>query len=88
VTRTFYPDYLVSFKNDTIGIFDTKLGLTAKDATQKAKALQRYFNEFYGNGEKGLFGGILVEQKGNWMLNRAVTYVFNPKDFGEWAFLD
>lgn len=89
VTRTFYPDYLVKLKNGTLGIFDTKDGSTAEAAKHRAEALQRYFREFDGNGEKGLFGGILVEREsGVWMLNQQSEYVFNPKDWTGWDFLE
>jgi len=89
VARTFYPDYLVRFKNGIIGIFDTKDGMTAKDAGLKAEALQRHFKEFDGNGENGLWGGILVERSsGVWMLNQAVAYRFDGKDWSGWEFLE
>ncbi len=89
VTRTFYPDYLVRFKNGSIGIFDTKDGMTAKDAGLRSEALQRYFKEYGGNGEKGLWGGILVERtSGVWMLNQSEAYRFDGKDWSSWVFLE
>ena len=35
--RAFYVDFIVQFKDGSIGLFDTKSGITAKDAGQKLK---------------------------------------------------
>jgi len=60
--RAFYPDYVVLFKNGSVGIFDTKAGFTATSAETKAKsdALQVYIKK---NKELNLFGGIVVLDK-------------------------
>jgi len=39
--RVFYPDFIIR-KDDKIFIFDTKSGFTAREATEKAKALYAY----------------------------------------------
>ncbi len=89
-TRTFYPDYLVQFQNGKLGIFDTKSGNTAKDATQKANSLQQYIQA--QNAEKNstkLFGGIVVKDKAeNWRLNQSLDYQYDRNNFSEsWSFL-
>lgn len=44
VLRSFYPDYIVQFKDGTIGIYDTKSGMTATSAetATKSDSLQAY----------------------------------------------
>ncbi|CAI2189204.1 20092_t:CDS:2 [Funneliformis geosporum] len=61
---TFYPDFIVYYKDNRIGIFDPKEGQTAKsnDTKLKAEALQKYIKE---NKEKRLFGGIVKSDKEN-----------------------
>jgi type III restriction enzyme len=45
--KTFYPDFIVKYKDGRIGIFDTKMGGTAKseDTKLKANALAKYVEE-------------------------------------------
>jgi hypothetical protein len=40
--RTFYVDFIVIFKDDSIGLFDTKSGFTTKEAGPRAEGLQKY----------------------------------------------
>ena len=85
--HTFYPDYIVQFINGRTGIFDTKDGITAKDATYKAEALQKYI-ETENNEGKNLFGGIIIIDNNQFRLNEADIYRYNPKELGDdWLFL-
>ena len=61
---TFYPDFIVGYKNAKTGIFDTQEGQTAisEDTKLKAKALQRYIKDQNKKGHN-LFGGIVVPDK-------------------------
>jgi len=70
----FYPDWIILFKDGTIGIFDTKKGRTAtdKETVDKADALQNKFKEF---GKKYV-GGIVIEEAGVWYYNDSPTYLF------------
>ena len=64
----FYPDYIIKFKDGTIGIFDTKSGFTAEDknAEQKANALQKYLREHI---DLKLWGGFVIPGKnGTWQI--------------------
>ena len=76
-SATFYPDFIVHYKDGKTGIFDTKGGQTATSAeTQlKAEALQGYINK---NISKKLFGGIVKSDKENklWKLNQDQKYDF------------
>jgi type III restriction enzyme len=74
---TFYPDFIVSYKDGKIGIFDTKAGQTATstDTKLKAEALQAYIKE---SKDKNLFGGIAISDKQykNWRINQDQKYDF------------
>ncbi|MEM0230593.1 MAG: hypothetical protein QXT20_00090 [Candidatus Woesearchaeota archaeon] len=54
----------MKFKDGRIGLFDTKEGMTAKDAKAKAEALQRYMKEQNEKG-KNLVGGIITVKRSN-----------------------
>lgn len=80
---TFYPDFIVYYKDNKIGIFDTKKGRTETEkATElKAVALQKYIKE---SKDKKLFGGILkpTDTKNTiWQINNSTDYK------GEWKAL-
>jgi len=79
---TFYPDFIVSYKNDKIGIFDTKAGqtTTSTDTKLKAEALQVYIKE---NKVKNLFGGILIsdEEYKNWKISQDQKYDFESNNW-------
>ncbi len=86
----FYPDWIVLFKNGTVGIFDTKKGRTAtdNDTVDKAEALQKKLKEF---GKKYI-GGIIIEEAGIWYYNDSPTYTFKEgqsvNDGKEWKPLE
>jgi len=77
--RSFYVDFIVLFKDNSIGFFDTKEGFTAEKgkARLKAKALQKYVREQSKNGKK-LFGGLVIDLEGVWMYNDSPKYKYNP----------
>jgi type III restriction enzyme len=57
----FYVDWIVKYKNGKIGLFDTKAGITAETAKEKAEGLAKYIKEENKKGKK-LFGGIVIER--------------------------
>ena len=64
--RAFYPDFIIQFRDGTIGIFETKSGFTAgEDAKERAESLQRYIKAQKKKGKK-LIGGIAINQNGSW----------------------
>ncbi len=81
----FYPDYIVRFKDGTIGIYDTKSGFTAKDAKSKAEALARYIKAQNKKGKK-LVGGIAQPLLHAWYYSDAGTY--DSSDKNQWKLLD
>ncbi len=62
--RSFYPDYIVLFKDGTIGIYDTKSGFTAesKETEAKSEALNKYVKALRSQGRK-VVGEIIVYKK-------------------------
>src|SRR3990172_11474316 len=62
--QTFYVDFIVKFKDERIGLFDTKSGWTAKDAGPRSNGLQKYIKEQNSEGKK-LFGGIVIPKSGS-----------------------
>lgn len=82
----FYVDWIVKFKDDRIGLFDTKEGITAKTAKPKAEGLAKYIKEQNKKGKK-LFGGIVVRKDNSWRYNDREVYEYNEKDLSGWNFL-
>lgn len=73
IMRAFYPDFIVCYKNGSIGIYDTKSGITAEMNETKAKsnALQSYIGK---HTNKKLKGGIIQSTP-------AGMFVFEGKDY-------
>ena len=86
---TFYPDFIIQFKDGTIGIFDTKSGRTAEteDAGPRADGLQKYIKEQNKKG-KNLWGGIAIFVNGTWRYNDKEKYEYNPNDLSSWTVLE
>ena len=67
IERAFYVDFIVKFKDGTIGLFDTKSGMTAKDAGSRAEGLYKYLKV---NKSKKVWGGIVIESHGSWRYKK------------------
>jgi type III restriction enzyme len=87
--KTFQPDFLVMFKNGTLGIFDTKAsGYNESDNKIKAEALQKYIKEENKRKKKNLLlGGIVIKEGGHFRINSDEKYqpfegVIGAKDEG------
>jgi type III restriction enzyme len=85
--QAFYPDFIVQLKDDTIGIFETKGGMTAKDAKERAEALQKYIKMQNKKGKK-LFGGIAIYVNGSWRYNDNEKYEYSPNNLSSWKVLE
>ncbi len=87
VIHTFYPDYLVQLNDGRIGIFETKdQGDQDGGGYTKAKseALQKYIKE---HGKKRLFGGIVIQSSGSWLINQQDFYDWEKclrNDWSDW----
>ena len=85
--KPFYVDFIVLTKDGRIGLFDTKAGMTAKDAGGRAEGLAKYIKQQNKKGKK-FYGGIVIPYKGSWRLNQKEKYVYDEKDLGKkWDFL-
>lgn len=67
----FYVDFIVCMKDGSIGLFDTKSGITLKVAGSKIDGLNKYIQEQNKKG-KYLFGGVVSNTdsrsyKGRWV---------------------
>ena len=79
VRRAFYPDYVIKYKDGSVGIYDTKAGFTADNehVRQKANALQAFIQE---HANLNLKGGIINVKNNNFYLQDSSDYDEN----GEW----
>jgi type III restriction enzyme len=84
---TFYPDFIIQFKDGTMGILDTKSGMTAKDAKERAEGLQKYIKE-QNKKRKKIWGGIAIFVNGTWRYNDNKKYEYNPKNLSNWKVLE
>ena len=76
----FYPDYIIRFKDGSIGIYDTKSGFTADNehVRQKAEALQRFIRD---HADMNLKGGIINVKNNGFYLQDTLEYDAD----GEWV---
>lgn len=86
ISRSFYVDWIVKFEDGRIGLFDTKKGITAKEAKERAEGLSLYIHEENKSG-KNLVGGIVIEERGSWLYNDNEVYEYNPNDLSSWKFV-
>ncbi len=85
--KPFYIDFIVLFNDGGIGLFDTKGGIYAKTAKERAEGLAEYIAAENKGGKK-LFGGIVLKDKNSWRYNDNKTYSYDPNDLKDWKFLD
>lgn len=83
IERAFYVDFIVQFTDGSIGLFDTKSGMTAKDAGPRAEGLQKYLKK-----NKNVWGGIAIYVNGTWRYNDKEKYEYNPNDLSSWKILE
>ena len=72
---TFQPDFIVKFKDGSIGIFDTKAGkgFNENDNEIKSNALYKYISEERFNG-KNIIGGLVIKENGKFKYYQQATY--------------
>jgi len=84
--NAFYVDFIIQFEDGSIGLFDTKGGITAKDAKGRAEGLQRYIKEQNKKG-KNLWGGIAIFVNGSWRYNDNEVYTYDENNLSDWKLL-
>lgn len=79
--HSFYPDYIVCYKDKKIGIYDTKSGFTAEsdETVAKSDALQDYILK---NKGKNLTGGIIVTKPSGMFVYKGKKYNKNTTTKG------
>tara|TARA_Y100000310_G_scaffold334442_1_gene414220 strand:+ start:2071 stop:4257 length:2187 start_codon:yes stop_codon:yes gene_type:complete len=85
VERAFYVDFVVKFKDGSIGLFDTKSGTIDKNIENKSMNLQKYIKK---NKNKKVWGGIVIESHGSWRYNDEEKFEYNPNDLSSWKVLE
>lgn len=86
--KPFYVDFVIKFKDGSIGLFDTKSGNTIKDAREKSDGLQEYVKK-----HKNISGGIVANTNsrnfsGRWIFYKGRGAELNPDDFSNWKLLE
>jgi len=84
--KPFYLDFVVMLNDGRIGLFDTKGGIYAKTAKERAEGLAEYIAVEKKKG-KNLIGGIVLKDKNSWRFNDNKKYSYNPNDLKDWKFL-
>ena len=85
--RGFYVDFVIMLDDGRIGIFDTKSGITAKIAKEKAEALSKYIKTQNQKYNKKLFGGIIIFKNGSCRYNDNEKYNYDENNLSDWKFL-
>ena len=84
----FYPDWIYKKKDETIGIFDTKGGITASDTStkNKAEALQKKIQYLNGWNRESIRyeGGIAIKRNGMWYYNDNTIYNYQEGNSEGW----
>lgn len=78
----FYVDWIIKLKDGRIGLFDTKAGITARDAKKRAEGLNKYIKSENQTG-KNLFGGIVIEKGGSFWYNDQEIYQYDENRLSE-----
>lgn len=87
VEKPFYIDFIVMLDSGKIGLFDTKGGVYAKTAKERAEGLAVYIESENKHGKK-LLGGIVLKDKNSWRFSDTKKYSYDPKNLSKWKFLD
>ncbi len=85
--KPFYVDFIVMTADGKIGLFDTKGGVYAQTAKDRAEGLAAYIAGENKRGKK-LFGGIVVKDKNSWRFNDAKKYQYDPNNLKDWKYLE
>ncbi|MBU1130928.1 DEAD/DEAH box helicase family protein [Patescibacteria group bacterium] len=85
--KPFYLDFVAMLNDGRISLFDTKGGIYARTAKERAEGLAEYIAMENKKGKK-LFGGIVLKDKNSWRYNDSKKYSYDPNNLKDWKFLD
>ena len=82
----FYVDFIVMFKDKSIGLFDTKSGFTIESSKYKSDGLQQYISKYKN---KKLWGGIVtnsdsIDFRGRWIFYKNKGINLSRNNFDNW----
>ncbi|KKS54349.1 MAG: DNA/RNA helicase, superfamily II [Candidatus Gottesmanbacteria bacterium GW2011_GWA1_42_26] len=88
----FYVDFIVKFKDESLGLYDTKAGRTIKDAKEKSDGLLKFIDIQNKNGKK-MVGGIVAntnqrDYSGRWVCYKGQSTDLVSDDFSNWETLE
>lgn len=84
---TFQPDFIIKFKDGSVGIFDTKGGQFASDDAVKSAALYKYIYDERNNGHN-LLGGLVILDGDRFKYFESTPYVPYNQDPTQWKPFD
>lgn len=84
---TFQPDFIIKFKDGSVGIFDTKGGQFASDDAVKSAALYKYIYDERNNGHN-LLGGLVILDGDKFKYFESTPYVPYNQDPTQWKPFD
>lgn len=86
---TFQPDFIIKFKDGSIGIFDTKAGkgFNENDNEVKSNALYKYIYEERNKGHN-LFGGLVIKDGEKFKYFESTPYIPFNENPDEWKLFD
>ena len=88
--KPFYVDFIVKLKNEHIGLFDSKAGITRQVAGPKIDGLYKYIK--VESKKKKVFGGIVTNTdrnyQGRWIYFDRSSGDFKEGDFTNWKDLE
>ncbi len=88
--KPFYVDFVVKLKNEHIGLFDSKAGITRQVAGPKLGGLYKYIKAESKN--KKVFGGIVTNTdrnyQGRWIYFDRTSGDLKESDFSNWKDLE
>ncbi len=85
VLSLFFIDFIILFKNKTIGLFDTKSIGSDQEMVAKHNALVDYI-DILKLQNKNAIGGVIVKDKGSWWYPNGK--ISNNKDISDWTVFD
>lgn len=86
-TQNFFPDFIVQYKNGTIGIFDPKDGFTLEEWRCKHKALTEYINSHNQNWLNLIWGFVKYNGEQNTAFYKTISDEYSVDGMEGWSFI-
>ncbi len=91
ILRLFYVDFVIKFKNEKIGLFDTKTKRSDAEAPNKHNALVEYMEKHNkANSKTELLGGVLISAEINGVISfrYCVNRITDTNDLTGWDYFN